>query len=175
MADDPVSRATADELVHVDLFRTATGGRLHVRQCPHLLDKEVVPATADDLRSHEVCAMCRNELAGEGRTEHESIDAALEDIGASRQNGTELARLLGAEDFDAIHVPYSRSYVAVTRCGRAVGGPARRTSAMPTGTWCGSRTTRLAVAADPRAPRSMGTDVCPNCFTRKVGQRFVLV
>lgn len=163
---DPAT--SAEGPADVPLFRTATGDRLHVRQCPHLLDKVVLPASAADLASHEVCAMCRKELAGEGRTAHETIEAALQDIGAPRHNSAELARLLAVADFDAVHVPYSRSYVAVTRRGRAVA-------------WAGKTyvdyADREMVQLPDYAPgggggaarpdESWGTAVCPDCFTRK--------
>lgn len=112
--------------------------------------------------------MCRKELAGEGRTSHETIEAALEDIRAPRHNSAELARLLGAADFDAIHVPFSRSYVAVTRRGRAVA-------------WAGKtyvdfvdrEMVQLADyvpgggggAAQPDA--AWGATVCPDCHVRR--------
>ncbi|MCW2904831.1 MAG: hypothetical protein JWO67_7096 [Streptosporangiaceae bacterium] len=97
------------------LFRTATGGRRHIRACPHLLDKEVVEA-ADG----EICAMCERELRGEGRLYFASLAEALPEFGAPRSNWPLIAQHLAGVEYDEVWIVNSGSYIALGRGGRAV-------------------------------------------------------
>ena len=102
-----------------ELFRTQTGGRLHVRQCPHVQGVEVlIPAEVSS--AQPVCDWCEKELAGEGRTYHDTVIDALRDMGAAGHAIPELERLLNEVEWDQTFVPFSRSYVAVSRAGRGV-------------------------------------------------------
>jgi hypothetical protein len=97
------------------LYRTATGTRLHIRECPHLLGKEVFEATEG-----EICDSCERELRGEGRTYFDRLADALALVEAPQGNWPLIEQHLAAVDRDRIWVPFSRSYVALGRDGRAV-------------------------------------------------------
>ncbi|MGY1601648.1 hypothetical protein [Geodermatophilus sp. SYSU D00815] len=101
----------------VPLFRTETGGRRHIRECPHLLGKEVVPATGAD---GELCTMCERELRGEGRRYFPTLDAALREFGAARSNWPRILELLEGVEHDQVWIVASGSYIALGRDGRAV-------------------------------------------------------
>lgn len=103
-----------------ELFRTAGGGRLHIRPCPHIHGAQILAATAQDAKTLSLCAWSAAELAGEGRSYHDTVEEALADMGAPQHATPELARLLKVADFDEVFVPFSRSYVAVTRDGMSV-------------------------------------------------------
>jgi hypothetical protein len=102
------------------LLKTATGQRLHIAECPHILGAAVSPATFDEIATTDICTWCDAELNEVGRTEHDTIEAALLDMGAYRHQIPELTRLLATVERDKVFVPFSRSYVAVAREGRTV-------------------------------------------------------
>jgi hypothetical protein len=101
----------------VQLFRTATGDRRHLRACPHLLGKEVLEASEAD---GEICSWCDKELRGEGRQYFTALDDALRALGGPQANWPLIRDHLADVEPDAIWIPYSRSYVALGRGGRAV-------------------------------------------------------
>lgn len=104
----------------VRLYHAVLGGKLHLPDCPHVRAVDLIEASHSDRSSMLVCASwCQRELAGEGRTYHDSIAAALEDMGAPHHARSELERLLNEAECDTIFVPNSRAYVAVTRAGKA--------------------------------------------------------
>jgi hypothetical protein len=70
------------------LYRTATGKRLHLMECPHVHGVELILAVEG---THEICTWCLAELSGEGRTYHASIEDALRDMGAPEIAIAELA------------------------------------------------------------------------------------
>ncbi len=78
-------------------------------------------------------------MDGVGRTYHDSVEAALGDMGASQHARPELARLMNEVDWDQVFVPYSRSYVCVLKedrpmawCGKSyVDYPDRPTVTLP--------------------------------------------
>jgi hypothetical protein len=107
-------------VANAELFRTATGQRLHIAECPHVLGAVLFPVTAEDLDAREVCRWCAAELSDEGRTYHETIESALIDMGAAQHAVPELASYLRTVEHDARFVPYSRSYVALALGGRTV-------------------------------------------------------
>lgn len=96
------------------LFRTATGRKLHLQECPHVLGAELIAA---DAGTHEICTWCLAEVSGVGRTIHTSIDEALRDLGAPEVSLRELAGHLRGVEHDLIYVPFSRAYVAVAKNG----------------------------------------------------------
>lgn len=100
------------------LFSTATGNRKHLRQCPHLLEKEVVEVTADDPRP--VCDGCDKELNGHGRTYHADLDAAFASYQQPVETRALVKQFLAGVDWDEIWTPYSNSYIALGRAGRGV-------------------------------------------------------
>ncbi|MGN6605642.1 MAG: hypothetical protein ACTHMS_01340 [Jatrophihabitans sp.] len=104
----------------VPLYRAVSGGKLHLPDCPHVRAIDLVEASGSDRASFAVCASwCQRELAGEGRTYHNTLAAALDDLGAPHHTRPELERLLNQVEYDTIFVPNSRTYVAVTRAGKA--------------------------------------------------------
>lgn len=99
-------------------FATATGGRKHLAQCPHLLDKVVLEVPVSDERP--VCDGCQKEIAGHGRTYFDDLDAALDVYRAPVENRHLIKQHLADVVFDQIWMPYSDSYVALGRQGRGV-------------------------------------------------------
>jgi hypothetical protein len=99
------------------LYRTETGSRRHIRSCPHLIGKEVLLAADSD---GEVCSWCDKELRGEGRQYFGSLDEALPALGGEQGNWPLIREHLRAVDPDEVWIPYSRSYIALGRNGRAV-------------------------------------------------------
>lgn len=95
------------------LYRTAGGAKLHLRECPHLVGGEPFEASADDLATRETCVWSQHELTGAGRTYHDTIEAALADMGADQASWPALAVALRQVEHDTIFVPFSRSYVAL--------------------------------------------------------------
>lgn len=107
-------------VANAELFRTATGHRLHIAECPHVLGAALFPVTDIDLQAREVCRWCEAEMSEVGRTYHDTIEAALLDMGAPQSAVPELASHLRTVEYDVIFVPLSRSYVALAREGRSV-------------------------------------------------------
>ena len=96
-------------------FRSANGGRLHLRDCTHFsrTGSDVVEATAADEEQMPICSACQRTLDGMGRTEHITVEDALKDFGAQAALVPQLAKLLDAVEWDVVAVPFSRSYTAV--------------------------------------------------------------
>lgn len=149
-----------------ELFRTEGGGRLHIRPCPHIHGVDVIAATAADAAEQPVCSWCAAELAGEGRSYHESVEEALADMGAPQHATPELARLLRLVDFDGVFVPFSRSYVAVTSDGKSIAWAGK--------TYVDYRDRPLVTLPDyapgggggPALAQAWGSR-CPECFTTR--------
>src|SRR3954469_8438046 len=101
----------------VPLYRTETGGRRHIRACPHLVGKDVVEATD---ANGEICTICQRELRGEGRRYFASLDDALHEFGAARANWPLISHHLATVEHDQVWIVASGSYIALGRGGRAV-------------------------------------------------------
>ncbi|MFD6165172.1 hypothetical protein ACFWFR_08275 [Oerskovia sp. NPDC060287] len=104
--DGPVARAT--------LYRTASGGRLHVRGCSHLTwtaADQLLAATPTDRAEAELCAACDDEIHGRGRTVFASLDAAFEALNLHVANRARMREIAAHVDFDVVWAPASRSYV----------------------------------------------------------------
>jgi hypothetical protein len=99
------------------LYRTATGGRRHIRSCPHLIGKDVVEAADGD---GDICTMCERELRGEGRRYFRSLADALPEFGAPRANWPLISQHLADVEHDEVWIVNSGSYIALGRGGRAV-------------------------------------------------------
>lgn len=100
------------------LFATATGGRRHIRHCPHLLGKEALPAPADDTRP--ICDFCQKEIDGVGRQPFTDLDLALDAFKAPVQSRPLIKQALAGVVWDELWIPYSGTYVALGREGRGV-------------------------------------------------------
>lgn len=103
-----------------DLFRTATGSRLHIRPCPHVHGVELFAAGSADRESHEVCGWCQAEIDGAGRTYFDTLDNALRAFGSHVETLDAIRSEVAAVVHDAIWIPNSRSYVALGSGGPAV-------------------------------------------------------
>jgi hypothetical protein len=101
----------------VPLYRTVTGGRRHIRGCPHLVGKDVVEATDE---ASEICMICRRELRGEGRRYFATLHDALTEFGAARGNWPLIHQHLAGVQHDQVWIVNSGSYIALGRGGRAV-------------------------------------------------------
>ncbi|MGY1753823.1 hypothetical protein [Blastococcus sp. SYSU D01042] len=99
------------------LYRTASGGRLHIRNCPHLMGSEVMAAADTD---GEICNWCDKEIRGEGRECFVDLDAALRAFGGPQGNWPLIREHLAGVHPDEVWIPFSRSYIALGLKGRAV-------------------------------------------------------
>jgi hypothetical protein len=97
------------------LYRTATGGRLHIRECPHVFRKEVFEAT-----DGEICTMCERELRGEGRRYFDSLADALADFDAPRANWPLIEQHLAAVEHDDVWIPCRAAYIALGKDGKVI-------------------------------------------------------
>lgn len=166
--DAPIDRTASDEDAPVDLtapatlHHTQTGGKLHLRRCPHLAAASpILDAAPDD--SRPICVWSQHELNGTGRTYHQTLADALEDFGAAQSIRPELTRLMNLVEWDEVFVPYSRAYVTVHRNGLPVA-------------WCGKNYVDYPNRPIVRLPDFVGRDVdgirqpdrpwgpvCPDC------------
>ena len=149
----------------IELYRTTTGQRQDIAECPHVLGAVLIAVTSDDTVEREVCRWCAAELAEEGRTYHDTIEAALLDMGAPRQVIAELTAHLRTAEHDTVFVPHSRSYVALALAGRSV--------AWAGCTYVGFRGGRRVLLPDyapggggPEVARAWG-EVCTGCWTAR--------
>ena len=101
------------------LYRTDGGQRAHLRGCPHIVGLDVVPVPDGDT-SLPVCRWTRAELAGAGRIPQKTLDGALREFGASPLARPKIVKLLKGVEHDAVYLPQSRSYVALSLRDRSV-------------------------------------------------------
>lgn len=100
--------------------RTASATRTHLVDCPHLVGREVVAVDAPDFGTHPLCEWSRDQLDGTGRSHPATLDDAMRDQGTPVHSRPLIKQYLEGVDHDEIWLPYSRSYVALGRDGRAV-------------------------------------------------------
>ena len=110
---------TAQPELAVELFRTATGQRLHIPGCPHF-GSPLVAATAHDLAGLEICTWCRAELDGVGRTYCPDLDEAMRVLGCWEGTQRLIRDALRFVTHDEFWLPHSDSYIALGREGRCV-------------------------------------------------------
>ena len=103
----------------VELFRTATGQRLHIPGCPHV-GSTLVVATAQDLAELEICTWCRAEIDGVGRTYCRSLEEAMRVLGCWEGTQRLIRDALRFVAHDGVWLPHSDSYIALGREGRCV-------------------------------------------------------
>ena len=104
----------------IELFRTATGQRLHIPACYHVHGVALLEATDEDRAALEVCSWCQAELDGVGRTPYLTVREALIAFGAYGDTWTTIERLLADVEHDEVWIPNSQSYVALGHRGRGV-------------------------------------------------------
>lgn len=107
-------------IANTALYRTTTGKRLHIAECPHVLGAALHEADADDLAVRELCTWCDAELSEEGRTYHDSIEDALRFMGVAECALPELSIHLRTASHDDVYTPFSRAYVSLLLEGRSV-------------------------------------------------------
>lgn len=145
-----------------ELYRTATGQRLHIRPCPHVLGCELLAATAADLETREVCSWCQAELDGVGRTYFETLEPALGYFNAYRDTWTTIAGLLRDVTHDQIWVPNSLSYVALGRAGQGVAWVGKTYVALADGTFHELPGYGPGLGGGVPVPDRWGS-ICPGC------------
>ena len=101
------------------LFRTTDGQRTHLRGCPHIAGRDVTAVAPDDT-STPVCRWSRAELDGVGRIPQRTLDGALREFGAGAELRPRLLKLLKGTKWDSLHLPQSRSFVALVKDGETV-------------------------------------------------------
>ena len=101
------------------LFRTTTGQRLHIPGCPHV-GSALQPATAVDRLAVAVCAWCKAEIAGQGRTYYATLEDALRALGCHEGTHRLIRDALRFVRYDQVWLPHSESYVALGLDGPGV-------------------------------------------------------
>jgi hypothetical protein len=142
--------------------RTATGTRVHLADCPHLVGKDWHPATEAEIDAHPVCDWSRDQLTGQGRSHPATLEDAMREQGTPAGAVALIREHLKFVTYDEIWLPYSRSYVALGLDGRAVAGFGK------TYVWVGrTRIDLPGYAAGRHTGRSDQPsygETCPRCF-----------
>ena len=100
--------------------RTASASRLHLVECPHVVDSDTHIAGEAELAHYPVCDWSQDQLDGTGRSHPTSLDEAMRELGTPAGTEHLIKEALRFVSYDEIWLPYSRSYVALGREGRAV-------------------------------------------------------
>lgn len=98
-----------------ELYRTAAGGKRHVRNCPHVKQKDVLVADESD---GAICSWCAAELAGKGRIYFDTVEDALPAFGAAASDRARILELVAEIDPEDIWIPASGPYIALSRDGK---------------------------------------------------------
>ncbi|WP_131801759.1 hypothetical protein [Klenkia soli] len=80
-----------------------------------MVGKKIIPAT-----DQPVCDSCQAERDGHGRDYQADLLTALPVMGVSVTDWPQVQSVLAPVDHDEVWLPYSRSYIALGRKGRAV-------------------------------------------------------
>lgn len=154
--------AGAPGLSDLVLYRTETGGRLHLPACPHI-GGAIREADAAERLAMSVCSWCRAQIDGVGRTYYESLDEAMRAFGCHVGTQPTIHQALRFVTHDQIWLPYSRSYVALGHEGRAVAWVGK-TWVMPShDVFQELPGYRDASGGSAHAPEHMG-ELCPTHF-----------
>lgn len=144
------------------LFRTVTGTRTHLPECPHLVGVEVHPATPAERLAHPTCEWSRAQLGGYGREHFRSLEDAMRCVGVPVEAHEIIAEALRFVETDEIFVVHSLTYGALARDGRTVASFGK------TFYWVGDRRVNLpsyvATARSGHTVAGRRGDVCPECF-----------
>lgn len=145
------------------LVRVPGGQFAHLRGCPHVVGREVVPvAEREDVPP---CRWTGDELAGQGRIIQKSLDAALERYGVSPLTRPLIRERLKDVQWDTVYLPRSESYIALMKDERPVA-------------WAGKTYVQVGDQFEPlpdhRAGAGGGLGVselwgepCPTCWTER--------
>jgi hypothetical protein len=103
-------------------FRTASGTRVHLPQCPHLVETDAHRVTAAERLAHPVCDWSQAQLGGFGREHFDDLEGALRRIGVPVEAHDVVLHALRFVDHDEVFVVHSLTYGALARDGRTVAG-----------------------------------------------------
>lgn len=106
----------------VTLFRTATGTRVHLPECPHLLGTDPHPASASERLQHPLCDWSRAQVGGFGREHFDDVEGAVRRVGVPVEAHDAVLDALRFVEHDEVWVVHSLTYGALGREGRAVAG-----------------------------------------------------
>jgi hypothetical protein len=148
----------------VQLSRTATGQKLHIPPCPHVLGVELIEVSKTDAEGYDVCTWCQAELDGVGRTYYDSLDDAMRAFQTYEETRATIKEALRAVTFDAIWIPNSRSYIALGDKGLGVAWVGKTYIVPGRGGFI--ELPGFSPGSGGGTARSERTgEICPGCFT----------
>lgn len=103
-------------------FRTATGSRVHLPDCPHIQVADAHVANAAECLAFPVCEWSVAQMEGHAREHFDTIEDAMRRIGVPVQGHDEIARGIHFVTHDDVYVVNSLSYAALGHEGRIVAG-----------------------------------------------------
>ena len=103
-------------------FRTATGSRVHLPDCPHIQGADAHVADAAECLALPVCEWSVAQIEGYGREHFDTIEDAMRRIGVPVQGHDEIARGIQFVTHDDVYVVHSLTYAALGHEGRIVAG-----------------------------------------------------
>lgn len=103
-------------------FRTVTGTRVHLPQCPHLVDKNAHAAGPAERLAHPVCDWSQAQLGGYGREHFDTIEDVLRRVGVPVEADALIREALRFVEFDELFAVHSLTYGALGLQGRTVAG-----------------------------------------------------
>ena len=112
------------------MFRTSTGTRVHLPQCPHLVGTDAHAASRPSGLQHPVCDWSQAQLGGYGREHFDAIEDAMRRVGVPVERTTTILAALRFVEYDEVFAVHSLTYGALAP--RAAPSPA---SARPTTGW----------------------------------------
>ena len=110
---------TATDTVY---FRTGSGSRLHLPECPHLTGSDTHVATAAERLAHPVCDWSQAQLGGYGRQHFDVLEDAMRRVGVPVESHAEILGALRFVAQDEVFVVHSLTYGALGFEGRTVAG-----------------------------------------------------
>lgn len=143
-------------------FRTATGTRVHLPQCPHLHDTDAHAASAAERLALPVCDWSQAQLGGYGREHFDAVEDAMRRVGVPVGAHAAVAAALRFVEFDEVFTVHSLTYGALGLDGRTVAGFGK------TYYWVGERRVNLPMYVENgrsgrTAPKAYG-ETCPVHF-----------
>jgi hypothetical protein len=143
-------------------FRTATGSRVHLPDCPHIQGTDAHVADAAERVALRVCEWSLAQIEGHGREHFDTIEDAMRRIGVPVQGHDEIARGIHFVTHDDVYVVHSLTYAALGHEGRIVAGFGK------TYYWVGDSRVNLPDYVDSsrgaHTVRSAYGDLCPVHF-----------
>lgn len=146
----------------ITYFRTVTGTRVHLPECPHLVGADAHAATAAERLEHPVCDWSQAQLGGYGREHFDTIEDAMRRVGVPVQAHPTILNAMRFVEHDEVFTVHSLTYGALGSQGRTVAGFGK------TYYWVGDRRVNLPDYVDAgrsghTGPKAYG-DICPVHF-----------